>query len=318
MKTGKQLPIKRLVICLVLAFGSLVFSENVYAGPVAILLSDEEKAYRAPIAAFTEEIGKPVEIFNLHGDIGKAPALMAEIFSRKPVLIFALGAKAAYIAKTWTTDRQEIPVLFAMVLNWQRYNLLEGQNNIAGINYEVAPGTQFVNMTMFSPNANRIGVIYSKEHSELIVAKAKEAAQLLDLELITKNINHPKEFRRAYKELSNKIDSYWILSDPVVYTVDNLSWLGEKCLKDSIVCIGQSKNVAKLGTLLAIDPDIPNIGLQAASIGKDILLRSHSPGDIGVRPPLGTKLFLNLKTARKIGITISQPAMGMVNEIIDK
>ena len=315
---GRYTPNKRHRIAGVLLVLLLLWAVKASAGPIAVLLSDEEEAYSMPINTFVKEIGNPVILYNLNGDIQKAPAIMAEIFSKKPDLIFALGAKAAYISKVWTSDRQEIPVIFAMVLNWQRYKLLDGQNNIAGIAYDVAPGTQFVNMTLFSPNAKRIGVIYSEEHSKQMVLKAQKAAQLLGLELISKPINHPKEFRKAFREISNKIDSFWILTDPIVYTLDNLSWLRNKCIKNRLICIGQSKNVAKLGTLLAVDPDIPNIGSQAASMARNILLKNQNPHEIGVMPPLGTKLYVNLKTARKIGITISQPAMDIVNEIVDK
>ncbi len=318
MMIGRYTQNKRQRFAGLLLMFLLLWTAKASAGPIAVLLSDEEEAYSMPINTFIKEIGNPVELYNLQGDIKNAPEIMDEIISKKPDLIFALGAKAAYTSKVWTTDRQEIPVIFAMVLNWQRYNLLDGQDNIAGIAYDVAPGTQFVNMTMFSPNAKRIGVIYSEEHSEQMVLKAQKAAQLLGIELVSKSINHPKEFRRAFREISNKIDSYWILTDPVVYTLDNLSWLRNKCIKNKLICIGQSKNVAKLGTLLAVDPDIPNIGSQAASMARNILLKNQDPNDIGVMPPLGTRLYVNLKTARKIGITVSQPAMDMVNEIVDK
>ena len=286
-------------------------------GPIAVFLSDSEEAYRKPVAAFQESMDIPITIYNLEGDIHKAPAVMERMLASQPPLIFALGAKAAFIAKTWTKDHQHIPVLFAMVLNWQKYHLTAGQDNIAGIASDVAPGTQFLNMTVFSPTSRKVGVIYSETHSVEIIAQARQAADLLGIELVAQPISHPREFRRAYKKMVDQIDSFWVLTDPVVYTLDNIAWLEKSCLKDQLVCIGQSENVAKLGILLAVDPDIPNLGNQAASLAKNILFRHEQISDIGVMPPLGTRIYLNTKTAQKLGLIIGQPAMGMVNELID-
>lgn len=315
---GKKSNTKRLgfTALILLCFMALP-RQSIGAQKIAILLSDQEKAYAAPIATFTNEINSPVEVYNLQGNIKNAPKTMADIFADDISLIFALGAKAAYVAKVWTMDRQDIPVVFAMVINWRRYDLLKGQNNVAGIASEISPGTQLANMTMFSPNVKKIGVIYSEEHSKQIVSVAKKAADFLNLELISKSILRHGDFKRTYKEFGQEIDGFWVLADPVVYTLDNISWLEKKCLKDSLSCVGQSKNIAKMGMLLAVDPDMHSIGSQAAAISKSILHNTKTVGQIGVVSPLGTKLFLNLKTAEKVGLDISPAAMELTSEIID-
>lgn len=314
--TGKLLRINLIVA---LAFGFIINACCMAygAGPVVVLLSDEEDAYTRPLTVFANEVDAPVAVYNLHGDITKNPDLENEIFSHEPALIFTLGAKAAYAAKLWTCSRQEIPVVFAMVLNWKKYGFSVGHDNIAGVATEVEPGTQFVNMTMFSPNVHRIGVVYSEEHSAEVVAKARKAAKLLGLELEEKTIRHPDEFRSAYKKMAHKIDGFWILSDPVMFTLENISWLEKRCIKDRLVCIGQSENVAKIGIMLGINPDYANIGSQAASIAKNILSGKQGPEEIGVMPPLGTRLYLNMNAADKIGLTISQSAINMANEVIN-
>jgi len=284
-------------------------------GPVAILLSDSEAAYSQPLTAFSEEIGRPVVVFNLHGAIEKDPQLKSRLFAAKPAMIFALGAKAAFVAKLWTADHQDIPVIFAMVLNWQHYNLLD-QPNLTGIASEMAPGTQFVNMTMFSPKIKKIGVVFS-DYSSHFVAEAKRAADLLGLQLVNIPIQHPEEFGRAFKKLAPEIDAFWVLSDPVVYTLENVDWLEDRCVKERLLCMGQSANIVKLGMVLAVNPDPINIGSQAASMAKNILDGRLKPQDIGVMDPLGTKIFVNLKTAGRIGLEVDQAALDMASQVID-
>lgn len=286
--------------------------------PIAILLSDSEEAYTKPVATFSSEVGMPVKVFDLKGEVDNAPARMGEIFAIKPALIFALGAKAAYTAKIWTADTPEIPVIFAMVLNWEHYGFLDGQENMAGIASEVDPGTQFINLTIALPGVKRVGVVYSKAHSAETVEHAKKEAGRLGLELVEAPISRPKEFRQTYKQIADKIDGYWMLADPVVYTLENVAWLEERCTRDRIACIGPSRNIAELGILLAVNADVANIGIQAASIAKSILLRHLTPKQIGVMPPLGTRLVLNAKTAERIGIEFHRTALDMASDVIDK
>lgn len=283
---------------------------------IAVLVSDEEKAYSGPIASFSQEVNLPVEIYNLKGDVERAPAVMQKIMARKPQLIFALGAKAAVTSKVWTLDHPEIPVVFAMVLNWERYHLLDGRDNISGIAFDIAPGTHLANLAMISPASNRVGIIYSREHTGQLIESAKKSAEILNLQIVAKPIDNPEDFKRAFKTIEDKIDSYWIMPDPVIYTFENISWLEKRCISDRIICLGPSENVAKLGVVLSVDPDQNNIGAQAASMAKSILKNKQRPGKIGVMPPLGTRLFINLKTAEKIGLQISQSALDQATNVI--
>lgn len=286
--------------------------------PVVALLSDDTESYQQPLNTFQKKINQPVITYNLKGDIKKAPEILDEILQLKPALIFALGAKAAWFAKSSTRKRPDIAVIFAMVLNHQRYQLDDGQVNIAGISSDIAPGTQLFNLSLFSPNIKRIGVVYSQEHSGKTLNKAQYAANILGIKLITKPIKRAKEFMRAWRMMSNKIDAFWVLNDPILYTMDNIYWLKNRCIKERIICTGQSNNMTRLGILLSINPDSNSIGTQASAMANNILYRKRKPADIGIADPIGTHLTLNESTANKIGLIISDEARAIVTEVIRK
>ena len=318
---GKPFNLEKAALLLILGLW-IIPAHSTWAKPalgtIAVLLSDTEEAYTRPVASFTEEIRMPVQIFNLNGNIDNAPREMGRIFAIHPTLILALGAKAAYTAKVWTTDHPNIPVIFALVLNWHRYKLMDGQDNIAGIASEVAPGTHFLNLSLASPKVKRIGVIFSRVHSLETIRQAREEAAKLGLTLVEIPIRRPMEFRQAYKQMSEHIDGFWMLADPVVYTLANVEWLEERCSRDRLVCIGQSRNIAEIGVLLAVNPDLANVGLQAASMAKNILTNHQIPKHIGVMPPLGTRLVLNAKTADKINLKLNRIVMDLASDIIDR
>ena len=284
---------------------------------IAVLLSDSELSYDAPVQSFADSVAMEVRTFSLQGDIRTDPGLKAKIFAEKPALIFALGAKAAYAAKLWTQTNQEVPVLFAMVINWRKYGLLAGQTNMAGISSEVNPGNQFLSLSLFAPHVRRIGVIYSPAHSSELVAQARKAVQLLGMQLVERPMESGQDFRRVYRQLSTSIDGLWILNDPVTFTLDNMSWLENRCLIDRLVCIGQSKHLAEIGLLLSVRPDVSNIGTQAASMAKNILKRGQTPASIGVMEPLGTHIYVNQTTARRLGLELKDTSLRMATELID-
>ncbi|MFC1524739.1 ABC transporter substrate binding protein, partial [Thermodesulfobacteriota bacterium] len=182
---------------------------------ISVILSDSEAAYSLPVAAFIREVNRPVKIYNLQGDIDNAPLIMKSIFESDSRLILALGAKAAFIAKTWTKERQEIVVIFAMVLNWERYNLTADQDNIAGIAADVSLGTQFANLALFAPQVSRVGVVYSKQYSEAKIIKARKEAAKLGLELVAEAVDRPDDFKRAFRSMSDKVDAFLLFPDPV-------------------------------------------------------------------------------------------------------
>ena len=283
--------------------------------PVALLLSDKESVYNGPMKAFRAEIGHSVHVFNLQGDIKKDPALKDKLFSVHPRLIFALGAKAAFTAKLWTRDHQNIPVIFALVLNWQRYNLMD-QKNMVGIAGETAPGTKFANITIFSPDIKRIGVIYSS-HSREVLQHAENAAEIFSIELYSQKIARSQDFQRSFKKMRQKVDAFLVLNDPVIYTLENMDWLKIRCIKEKLPCIGQSKNIAEHGLVLSVNPDMADIGSQAASIAKNIINRHQRPDYIGVMPPLGTQIIINRTTAERIGLMLNQATLDMATKVLD-
>lgn len=304
-----------LLITLVLAFSTSVFAEN---NPVIILYSDNNESYHAPANAFKKKQSSRVIEYYLKGDsLASESAVMDSIMAEKPSIIFALGARAAWFSKTATMNHLETKVIFAMVINWKRYNLLDGQSNITGISSEISPGTQLFNLSLISPKIQRVGVIFSKSYSDAMIVKAKAAAELLGLEIVAEPINRAGAFQRTWRKISQDIDAYWVLADPVLYTLENVHWLNNRCLREKIICIGQSSNITKLGVLLSINPDEENLGVQAAALSARVQEPSFSHLFGQIQDPIATKVTFNRNTARKIGIKVNSLVLSLVNDVVE-
>ncbi len=284
---------------------------------IAALLSDDVLAYHRVLEHFRAVVNLPVTSFNLEGKIDRAPEVMRRVMAANPACILALGAKAAVAAKTWTRESGRPPVLFALVLNWRRYGL-DKAPNIAGIEAEVAYATQLANVKMFLPAIRRLGVIYNEEQSGALVAGARKAASLLGLELVEATIDRPEEFASAFRTMADRVDAFWMMADPVAYTLDNIAWLKERCIRYRMVCIGQSANIARAGLLVAVDADLVAVGAQAADLARAMVLQGKTPREIGIMPPLGTRIIVNLRTARAIDLAIEPEALDLATLVIGR
>jgi len=182
----------------------------------------------------------------------------------------------------------------------------------------------FVNLTDFNRKLNnrRAGFVLAPEWyarpgcSSDFVDRIRRASADLGLEITASAVDQSRFFKRSFNHMAPDVDVFRVLADPVVYTLENIAWLKETCIRRQLISIGQSQNLARYGLLLSIHPDPCQIGLQAASIAGNILVCHQKPGDLGVVHPLGTRIVLNMKTARRIGVDISPASVNMATEEI--
>src|SRR4051812_9033883 len=86
-------------------------------GPVVIIQSGLNRLYETPIKTLTRQVEAAVDLFNAAA-LSKRN-LVASVRARHPSVIVALGGQAALIARD---NFDDVPVLFAMVVNYQQYD----------------------------------------------------------------------------------------------------------------------------------------------------------------------------------------------------
>ncbi len=283
---------------------------------VAVLLSDDLPIYQEPASDFATEFNGLVQQYSLHGTTRDVGMVMDELVATQPSLIMAFGVRAAYAAKMWTKDRQDIPILFAQALNWRHYRLLDNRSNIAGIDMSSAPGSELAYLAMFAPDIKRVGLIASKYTID-VARLIREAAGLFGLEVEVVRVDEMDRFKRSFKKLTRRMDGFIVLRDPLLYDLDNLDWVAGQCRDSRIVCLGRSQQLSIKGLLLTVSPGYRDVALQAASMTSAILSGQLNADVVGVTPPLGSKVMLNMRTARTLKLEISQHALDATTDIVE-
>jgi putative ABC transport system substrate-binding protein len=272
---------------------------------VIIIRSQQIKAYNKVIEGFKRECKERnifIEgIFDLKGDIEKGKKIIQNIKAdnHKPDLIMAVGTLAAVLTKTQFTN---IPIIFCMVIYHERFDL-QG-TNITGISTEVPVEDQFTFLEELLGTVRNVGVIYDPSKTGNVISKADPVAKKFKFKLIKAKITSNKEVTSALKKINNQIDALWIIPDSTVITRDSLGVILETALECHLPTFCTSSSIVKKGAMASISPDYTDIGIKVARMAQT-LLNSSTVISLGIQQPDKFKLFLNIQTAKKIGIDIS-------------
>ena len=292
--------------------------------------------YDIPAKVFAADLtkaGYTVEVFDLRGKLKRGRQMVAQMKTTPPALIFVTGNKAAVVAAEAFSD---VPVIFAMVLNWRGLQL-QKKKNFVGISLEVPPLSQFTQLKLVAPEVSRIGVMYSVETPPEVIDQAKSDANKLGMAIVAKELQLTKGAESIWKALKdvspiksisalwrslresisikqvnllwgsfeNEIDALWMVPDPIVYDQENFRYLARKSEKGKKLFLAYSQNFVKGGALLSISPDYEGIGHQAVNLAERILGGESYQG-MGIVAPINTTLVLNKKTAQQIGLNIER------------
>lgn len=301
------------VVLLILCFiFTLLFQIPFFISPVGalgsttalVIQSQQITAYNEAIQGFKEGCrGKNISIeavYDLKGNTEEGGRIIQIIKDRevKPDLILAVGILAATLVKEQFND---IPIIFCMVINYERFNL-QG-NNITGISSEASLEDQFTVLREFLGDHKRVGVIYDPMKTGKIVSEAIKVVKQFELNLVKSEVQSEREVAPVFNKLSTRIDALWIIPDGTVITRDSLEVILKGSLKKCLPTFCTSSAIVKAGALASISTDYRYTGFQASEIAQT-LLNNPEVSSLGVKSPDKLKVTLNTQTAKMLEITI--------------
>lgn len=272
---------------------------------VIVIQSQQIPAYNEAIKGFEEGCkGKNISIkavYDLKGnmDEGKKVIRSLKEDKLKPNLVLAIGILATIFAKEQFSD---IPIIFCMVINHERFNLQEA--NISGISSEASIEDQFTMLKEMLGTHKSIGVIYNSTESRKIISEATHVAKRFEFNLITAEVVSERDVASALNNVIKKIDVLWIIPDGTVITKNSLDAILKGTMKYNIPTFCTSSALVKAGILASISMDYTSTGLQAAQMAQT-LLNSPTVISLGVRRPDKLELTLNTETAERLGVNLS-------------
>jgi|GEM_PF-6193480 len=289
-------------------------AKSASAPNVVVIQSFSSKLFEAPVESFVQQIDATVTLFDDARE--RKAALVAAVRARKPDLIVTLGSQATALA---LKEFKTTPVLFTMVVNYRRLPL-EGRDNVMGIALESSTASEFSQFKMVLPALEKSLAFYVPSQSGQIVDEARAELQKLGVDLKAVPVESADQVKAEYAKHAGTVDGVWLLNDPALLKDKaTFEYLRAQCEKDQLPLLASfSDDYARLGALMSVSTDLSALGSQAAAMATRALQQGMSPAEIGVQPPISTKLVVNVAVARKLGVELRDDSLPFIDELLNE
>jgi putative ABC transport system substrate-binding protein len=255
------------------------------------------------------------------GRADRLPALVADLVHRRVSVIAAATTLAALAAKAATTT---IPIVFEMADDPVRLGLVPSLNrpdgNITGVatlNIEVAPKRlQLLHEVV--PSAKVVALLVNPADATVAEIQSREvrsAAHTLGLELHVLNARTETDFDAAFSDITQmQAGGLVIAADPLF--ASRSKQLGELTVRHSVPAIYGRHDFTAAGGLLSYGPDQAD-AYRRTGIYVGRILKGEQPADLPVQQATKVELYINLKTAKRLGLNVPNTLIGRADEVIE-
>jgi putative ABC transport system substrate-binding protein len=256
------------------------------------------------------------------GRIDRFPALVTELLEQKVDVLFAPSGVAAQAAqKSGTT----IPIVFALAPDpvGQGFgrSLSHPGGNMTGLTSthgELSAKRVELLKDAF-PKTKRIAVLYFAAPSAAGVpqqlAETERAAKKLGVALATEESSRPEDFNRAFASMQKqRPDALIVIENPMFF--NNRARLIELAAGLGRPAIYNVAEYVHSGGLMSYGASYADLIRRAATHVVKIL-NGARPGDLPIEQSMKFELVINMKTAKALGLTISQSVLLRADEVID-
>lgn len=245
--------------------------------------------------------------------------LAEELVRMKVDIIMAPSSVYTEAAKRATST---IPIVFMSHADPLRSghvaNLARPGGNVTGLSIMMTE-TNVKSLELFKeavPGLSRVAVVWdpaTPSHGPGLKA-IEGAAPSLGLLIQSVPVRSDADYEAAFSAMvRNRADGVLVLSTPMF--IARAKRLAELALTHKLPSLFGPKDHVAAGGLMSYSPDRRDLYRRAA-IFVDKILRGADPADLPVEQPVQFELIINLKTAKTLGLVISQAMLTRADQII--
>jgi putative tryptophan/tyrosine transport system substrate-binding protein len=250
----------------------------------------------------------------------RLPVLAAELVRRRVAVIAATGIASALAAKAVTTT---IPIVFNTGGDPVKLGLVSGLNrpggNLTGVSSlgNALVGKQLQLLHELVPKADAIAFLANPDNP-IAEADAKEvhaAAGVLGQQILVLNASAPSDIDSAFATLvRQRAGGLLVARDPFLNAAsDQIATLA---LRHAVPTILSVREFAMAGGLVSYGPSFGE-GFRQTGVYTGRILKGEKPADLPVVLATKFELVINLKTAKALGLTVSNQMQLLADEVIE-
>jgi ABC-type uncharacterized transport system substrate-binding protein len=288
------------------------------------------KNYMTQLAAFLKGLRETgyvdgqnvaIEYRWAEGQNDRLPAMVADLVRRQVAVIAATTTPAALAAKAATTT---IPIVFELGSDPVRLGLVESLSrpggNVTGVtqtNVEIAPKRlQLLHEVV--PTASIVGLLVDPAYptvAETITKEVQAAARTLGLELHVLNASTERDFDGVFAKLI-QLRAGGLVIGGGAFFASQRTQLAALTVRHAVPAISLYREFAAAGGLLGYGADLAEAyRLTGNYTGR--VLKGEKPADLPVQQATKVELYINLKTAQTLGLTIPNTLIGRADEVFE-
>ena len=261
-----------------------------------------------------------IEHRSADGHFDRLAGLCAELVGSGVDLIVALSAPETLAAKQTTSS---IPIVFVVhgdpVYTGDIQSLAHPGGNITGLSqmHPELSGKQLGLLKEIAPHVNRAAVVWNAGVATKYAdwEYLRSGSRTLNIALQSFPVYNPEDFDGAFAAIRDQHpDGMLTLGDPL--TVMMRRELANFALEERLPTVFTFRQFVEAGGLISYGANVPDLFRRAAGYVDKILKGDH-PSGIPVQQPVKFELFINLKTANTLGLTIPSWILAETDQIIE-
>ena len=250
----------------------------------------------------------------------RLPAMAADLVRHQVAVIVATSASASLAAKAATTT---LPIVFETAGDPVKLgfvgSLSRPGGNLTGVSQlgeEEAP-KRLELLHELLPTARVMALLVDSAEplagDQVRVSLA--AAKILGLELHVLNASIERDFDAAFGKLTELRAAGLTIGGGTLFT-SHIEQLAALTVRHPIPAIYQRREFAAAGGLMSYGTNIADTHrLLGIYVGR--VLKGEKPSDLPVQQATKVELYINLKTAKALGINVPISLLGRANEVIE-
>jgi putative ABC transport system substrate-binding protein len=253
------------------------------------------------------------------GRVDRAAEIAAEFVQLKVDVIVTSGVPGVLAAKRATSA---IPIVFTVVADPIGSGLVASLarpgGNITGLSNQSTDvaAKRLDLLREIIPGLRRLAIIADIDNPESVIElrEVQMTAAKAGIEVIVLGIRTDQDVASAFASLNGRAEALYVTADPLVNT--NRAQIHTSSVAARLPTIYNAKEFVEAGGLLSYGPDFLDLSRRAADY-VDKILRGAKPGELPIEQPTKFDLFINLTTAKSLGLTIPESFLVRADEVIE-
>jgi putative ABC transport system substrate-binding protein len=255
------------------------------------------------------------------GQNDRLPAMAADLVRRQVAVIAAATTPAALAAKAATTT---IPIIFELGSDPVELGLVASLSqpggNVTGVtqsNIEVAP-KRLELLHELLPTVRIMALLVDPTdpaNANTTVSKVSAAAQTFGLQLHVLNASNESDFAGVFAKLSQLGAGGLVVGGGAFFTSHGKQ-LAALTVRHAVPTAFEYREFAAAGGLMSYGSDNTE-AYRLTGIYTGRILRGDKPAELPVQQATKVELYVNLKTAKALGISVPPSMQARANEMIE-